>query len=373
VTKLGKGIAVAAAGLWAALAGAQGADIGTQHAHVGAPALTIGGFADINYAAADQTSGSARDFRVGQLALHFNSALAPQTSFFGEVSLTPRSAGATSAQSFGVSVERLALRYDFSDALKLSAGRFHTPINWWNVAYHHGQWLQTSIARPEMTKFGGKFIPVHFVGALAEGALAAGGLNLNYRAGAGNGRGLDVHEAGDAGDSNTRLASLASLFVRPDALYDLQIGVAYYDDDVLLRSGSTFREGIASGYVVWLRETPEIIAEYAHVRHRDETSVAEFEHDAYYVQVGWRLPWSGERWKPYARYENLDAGPGDPVFAATVAPEPVTPAVTDRVSAIYGLRFDFIDYAALKAEYRRERIDTVSGVDGLHLQVCFAF
>ena len=30
------------------------------------------------------------------------------------------------------------------------------------------QWLQTTIDRPEMIRFGGRFQPVHFVGMLAE-------------------------------------------------------------------------------------------------------------------------------------------------------------------------------------------------------------
>jgi hypothetical protein len=58
------------------------------------------------------------------------------------------------------------VRYDFSDQFKISAGRFHTPIGYWNTAFHHGSWLQTSVARPEMIKFGSRFIPTHFVGLI---------------------------------------------------------------------------------------------------------------------------------------------------------------------------------------------------------------
>ena len=86
-------------------------------------------------------------------------------------------------------VERLVVRYDANDRFKVSFGRYHTPINYWNTAFHHGQWLQTTISRPEMTQFGGSFIPVHFIGTLVEGEVPAGGLNLNYNGGIGNGRG----------------------------------------------------------------------------------------------------------------------------------------------------------------------------------------
>ena len=51
-------------------------------------------------------------------------------------------------------------------------------------------------------QFGGRFIPVHFVGALVEGVAPSGGWNINYQAGIGNGRGNVISRAGDAGDNN---------------------------------------------------------------------------------------------------------------------------------------------------------------------------
>src|SRR2546425_13004144 len=100
------------------------------------------------------------------------------------------------ATGFNLEIERTILRYDFSDLLKLSAGRYHTPISYWNTAFHHGQWLQTTANRPEMIKFGGFFLPVHFVGILAEGAVAPRSLGLHYDGGGGNGRGAPVSLAG---------------------------------------------------------------------------------------------------------------------------------------------------------------------------------
>ena len=85
------------------------------------------------------------------------------------------------APGFNAEVERMILRFDHSDRLKVSFGRYHTPINYWNTAFHHGQWLQTTITRPEMIQFGGRFLPVHFVGALVEGGVPGGGLNLELQ------------------------------------------------------------------------------------------------------------------------------------------------------------------------------------------------
>src|SRR5260221_8972232 len=120
------------------------------------------------------------------------SELSQRVTSFGELSLSARvdaGTGTPPATGFNTEVERMIIRFDHSDRLKVSVGRYHTPINYWNTAFHHGQWLQTSISRPEMTQFGGRFIPVHFVGGLLEGALPAGGMNLNYNVGMGNGRG----------------------------------------------------------------------------------------------------------------------------------------------------------------------------------------
>ena len=152
--------------------------------------------------------------------------------------------------------------------LKVSFGRYHTPINYWNTAFHHGQWLQTTISRPEMTQFGGSFIPVHFIGALAEGAIPAGGLTLNYNIGVGNGRGSVISRGGDFGDINNNRAWLANLFIRPNSHYALQVGGSVYRDEVNSLTAPAAREWIQSGHIVWHKENPEFIAEFANVSHR---------------------------------------------------------------------------------------------------------
>ncbi|MEK6583689.1 MAG: hypothetical protein AABY66_02430, partial [Nitrospirota bacterium] len=50
-------------------------------------------------------------------------------------------------------LERLTIGYTFSDEVKLRVGRFHTPIGFWNNAYHHGVQLQPTIERPDFLKF----------------------------------------------------------------------------------------------------------------------------------------------------------------------------------------------------------------------------
>ena len=125
------------------------------------PTLHIAGFGDVNFASTKRPEGP-HGFSLGQFVLHMTSELSPHVTFFGEISFTARSdagTGSPPAPGFNSEIERMIIRFDRNDQLKVSFGRYHTPINWWNTAFHHGQWLQTTIARPEMTQFGGRFIP----------------------------------------------------------------------------------------------------------------------------------------------------------------------------------------------------------------------
>jgi hypothetical protein len=330
------------------------------------PSLHIIGFSDLDFAATDEDLPASNSrFFEGQLVLHLTSELSSRFTFIGEVSMTARPEAAVNAAAagFAIEVERSIVKYTQSDALKLSAGRFHTPISYWNVAYHHGQWLQTTASRPEMVQFGGQFLPVHFVGVQAEGALPTGSLNLNYGLGVGNGRSTVISRAGDAGDVNNNRALVGTLFVRPDSPSDFQAGGAVYVDKITLADDSNHRELILNAHVAWTRETPEIIAEYARVRHRDIATGVGYVSWAYYAQAAYRLPAGGARWKPYTRWEEMHVAEGDAVFAS----------LQDRRTLIAGLRFDASDLVALKAEYRRQRGGDEHWVNGGFAQVAFSF
>ncbi len=131
------------------------------------PSLQIRGFGDVNFSTTDQR-GATSGFNLGQLDLHLASALSHKVTYFGELTFNAQPTGYT------VEVERSIIRYDYNDFFKLSFGRYHTPIGYWNTAFHHGAWLQTTISRPDMVRIGGTFIPVHFVGLLAEGNILSG-------------------------------------------------------------------------------------------------------------------------------------------------------------------------------------------------------
>jgi hypothetical protein len=313
------------------------------------------GFTDIDFSHTDDRD-SPDGFSLGQLAGHISVALGPKVSFFGETSFTARS------NTFTVEVERSILRYDYNDRFKISVGRYHTPINYWNTAFHHGLWLQTTIARPEMIQTGGTFQPVHFVGVLAEGTVGPSAAGLNYNVGFGNGRGSIISRAGDAGDVNTNRAWLAKLYARPATIYGLDVGGAIYHDEIARVNTAGVPELIASAYAALTTETPELIAEFANVRHHDPATGIDVSSQAFYVQAAYRLM-AVPSLKPYARFEKLLGEQGDPVFGD----------VSSQTTTV-GLRYELTDQAALKGEYRGMRHPGGADlVTGLYLQAAFTF
>jgi hypothetical protein len=325
------------------------------------PSLQFRGFADMDFSATNE-KGTTSGFNLGQLDLHLASPLSRKISYFGEMTFNAHRDGYT------VEVERSIIRYDYNDYFKLSFGRFHTPIGYWNTAFHHGAWLQTTIDRPEIVKIGGTFIPVHFVGFLAEGNIPSGGAGLSYNVGVGNGRGDIISRPGDAGDINNNRAWVANIFARPVNLYGLQLGASVYRDKITLMDGKDYREWIASAHLVWTKGDPEFLTEFANVNHRQVLTNRTSNSQGFYTQLGYRLPWFEKTLKPYYRFEYIHTPKSEAVFTNL-----------DLVESIVGLRYDISSYAAFKSEYRhasRNVLETPAFngiVSGLFLQTSFTF
>ncbi len=331
------------------------------------PALHFRGFGDVDFSATDERATKS-GFNMGQFILHAASPLSQKVSVFGEISFTAQ------PTSYSVDVERYLIRYDYNDHFKLSFGRYHTPISYWNTAFHHGLWLQTTISRPEMIRFGGRFQPVHFVGMQAEGTVPSGPLGLAYNVGLGNGRAGSIARAGDNGDINNNRAWVANLYSQPAALRGLQIGGSLYGDLITpappVAGNAAFRELISTAHVVWAKENPEFLAEFAHVRHRNMFTQNVFNSNAAYVQIAYRFPGEAHKWKPYYRFEWSNISPSDPLFSVvdnTVAVRPLT-------GSTFGVRYDITNLAAFKGEYRHTtRKPTDPRVNGLFFQTSFTF
>ena len=320
------------------------------------PPTTILGFADVNYLETERDVEEG--FVLGQLAGHVTSGLTERLTFFGEVSATAR------PDQYRIEVERMILRWDFNDQLKLSGGRYHTPVSYWNTAFHHGLWLQTTVSRPEMIKFGSRVLPVHFVGILVEGGFPLAPLGIGYAAGVGNGRGDEISRGGDAGDANQHRSVLATIHARPPEIFGLQFGAAAYVDKARAEDGFDVDERIFSAHVALTRERPEVIAEYARIRHEPETNDESTDTDAWYLQAAYRLPSPADALKPYVRAERIAVPGADPLFS---------PFDLDYEGFLVGVRYDFAPLAALKLEYRSEEFAGDERENSLWAQVAFTF
>lgn len=213
-----------------------------------------------------------------------------------------------------------------------------------------------------MVRFGGQFIPVHFVGGLVEGLAQFRDFGLSYKAGVGNGRAAAVSRAGDQGDNNGATARLLNLSVRPERMYGLQVGGAVYRDTITLSDGRRFDENLTSAHVVLETETPEVIAEFARSTQR-AVDGSRSSSEAYYLQVAYRLPILDKRFKPYARYERIRIPASTVVFRDT-------PSLR---GGLVGVRWDFSDFAALKLEYRNLDRSFTTDIRGLSTQLSYMF
>ncbi len=319
------------------------------------PRIRALGFGDLNYLVTelDQPEG----FRIGQMVGHVIADLDERFTFFGEVSLTAKD------DKYSIEVERANVRFDFADEFKISAGRFHTPVGYWNTAFHHGSWLQTSVARPEMIKFGSRFIATHFVGLIAEGGFPASTLGLGYSVGIGNGRASKIARPGNAGDVNDQRAWLARVRSRPISIVGLEVGASFYSDRLQAPDLSEVNERIYSVHAAFDRDAPEILAEYAHVTHDPVTGSADFPgSDGYYVQFGYRLQGRLSSLKPYVRGEQVVVPSGDDDF---------TPLTLNYDGVVVGVRYDPGVFLTLRLEYRYEQFEGLEKTNSLYAQASF--
>ncbi|MCJ7589983.1 MAG: hypothetical protein MUO51_01360 [Woeseiaceae bacterium] len=321
-----------------------------------APQFVAMGFGDVGYISKD---GSSTDgFGIGQVVAQLSASMGDSFSVFGEFTLTAKE------DSHSTGIERLIVKYEFSDHYKLSAGRYHTPIGYWNSAFHHGAWLQTTVSRPEIFKFGSKIAPIHFVGALMEGLIPSGRLGLSYEVGLGNGRHSNISAAGDVGDINSDKAWMVQINAKPVDYYGLNMGIGFYNDEVPLLNGTDVKENTVSAYAAWTKEAPELIFEYLHSQHEllNDSSVSG-DVDGWYAQFAYRLSGKHHDWKPYARLEHTRVDDSDPLLGAENL---------DYDGGILGVRWDFNSYAAIKAEYRNEEYDHAGRENNFRIQVSFA-
>jgi hypothetical protein len=330
------------------------------------PQLNLHGFSDVTLRVERLQSGTqdstSSGFVLGQFDLYFVSRLAPNLTFLGESVFELEEDGEAV-----VDVERVYVRYAWSDQARLAAGRTHTALGYWNEVFHHGVLLQPTVERPEVLKFedDGGMLPVHSVGLELSGNVGHGDWSLDYVGNIANGRGPTSDNVQGAGDLNRDKAVGAKLSLVKSGSGRFAIGPSFYRDvippDPLIvgREGS-IDEMIGGAHLHYAGQRIETLAEYYHVRHEDQATSAVYLHDGWYALV----VVSAGRWKPYGGVDRMTIAPGDLFFVSGQA---------DLTRGTFGLRFDANPFMCLKFEYRHDDRRGDDDSDGLLIQTAFSF
>jgi len=335
---------------------------------LGIPRLVLRGFGDVGYQArwidpVDGSDESDNHFAIGSMDLFITSRLGGGFSFLSETVF-----GFDGSEG-EISVERLLLMYERWEWLKLNMGRGHTALGYWNQAFHHGKWLQTTIERPLVYRFEdhGGILPIHFVGLELFGSVDFARGLLSYAATVANGRGKEADKVQITEDFNPAKAFGLLLRYRPNALQGFGIGASGYFDEIpenaeVAARALPMREYVYSGHVFYVEGAWELMVEGSWILHDDDVLQERHRSSGAYAQAAYRFG----RLKPYYRFDWLSIARNDPYYVG------LAPIAEDTRQHTVGLRWDPVSFVAFKLEYVRRDADS-EDVDAMALQASFAF
>jgi len=321
----------------------------SDHMDVNKTLLNIRGFGDFGLYGGNQKQETT-SFSLGQLNLFITSNIAERFKVLTELVFEVHQ-----NNDFEEDLERILLTYSLSDYFKLSAGRYHTAIGYYNTAFHHTTWFQTATGRPFIFSYEdeGGILPIHNVGVEASGQIPSGTLGLHYVAEVGNGRSSErtpaVEPVQNFVDENNRKSINLALFALPEAFPGAQVGFSIYRDVLYPQNAVAIGQTIVDAYAVISRSKFEWLNEGLMIRHTPR-GMHGFETPAFYSQISRRFGMV----RPYLRYEYINASSKEPVF----------PQVGLRTGPTAGVRFDVNNAVALKAQYSYTLLRRQTETDG---------
>ncbi len=336
--------------------------------------LDFHGFGDVQYYqflnSDDANENGA--FFLGQLDLYAAESIGPRLDVLTELVIE-----SPDGAEFVVDLERIQIGYLVSDALKLSAGRFHSPIGYWNTAYHHGSFLQTTIERPLFLRFedDGGVLPVHSIGVLASGRFFKATGDVSYAVQVANGSAIafdgtaNVLQPHNTSDENHNKALGLHADFTPARLRAWTLGASLYrhrvvSEGVLVPAVPVdVVQTIVGADLTKRSGALELAAEYFLLRDRDRLGArTTTTNHLYYVQAGYEFK---GRLTPYARHEQMSLNESDPYAAALGA--------TDSRTETAGLRIRLGEPSVLKFEGRFVDTDGTSHHQEYAAQWAFTF
>ncbi len=327
--------------------------------------LTFQGFGDVTFRSNEgggrfDSNQDNNFFALGSLDLFLTSQISERISFLNETVFEP--------DGNVLDIERLFIRYVVADYLKVTVGRVHTGLGYWNQAYHHGSWLQTTIDRPDVYRFedDNGILPVHSVGIELTGTYDFGPFDLDYTLNIANGRGEVVDEVQNVADRNDSKAVGLMVSIKPEIMPGLFFGGNFYLDDIPEGSGhGKIDELILGGHVGYLYSNWEFLLEGFNIEH-DDNDVTNHAYSTLgaYAQAAYRFG----QWKPYYRYDLVQFNKRDPFYSTSFV-EPLS----DVNRHTLGIRYDITTFNAIKLEYNHLDASDGGNIDSFALNTSFSF
>lgn len=328
--------------------------------------LTFQGFGDVTFRSNEgngrfDSSEDSNFFALGGLDLFITSQISERISFLNETVFEIEPDGNV------LDIERLFIKYVVADYLKVTVGRVHTALGYWNQAFHHGSWLQTTIDRPDVYAFEDEagILPIHAVGIELSGTYDFGPFDLDYTFNIANGRGEIVDEVQNVADKNDSKAVGLMVSIKPEIMPGLFFGGNFYLDDIPDSSThGEIDEFIIGGHVGYLYSNCEFLLEGFNIEH-DDNAPGEDEHSTLgaYAQVAYRLG----QWKPYYRYDIVRLNKRDTFYLASFD------EMSDVNRHTVGIRYDITTFNAIKVEYNHLDASHGGNMDSFALNTSFSF
>lgn len=314
--------------------------------HPVASAFELNGFADVSFTKSTEGADEFRngDFAFGTLDLYLAQSL-EKVDILAELIV-----------EFGdvLDLERLHLGYTFSDALKVQMGRFHTPLGFWNTAYHHGVEIQPTILRPEFLNFedDAGILPTHTVGVHVFGKRRTTIGKIEYGVLFGNGEKIRSEDGttntlfpNNIGDNDVGKSIGAYGILSPVAVTGLRIGVSLHQarvqsDNSVKTSPVDVDQTIIGGAATYAIENIGLAGEYFSIRNEDNSGGSDTS-DVYYGLITYTYR---DRWIPYLMYEDMSVNENASYFK--------TLGVKDVTRTTVGLRYNLSYRSSLKGEIR---------------------
>ena len=253
-------------------------------------------------------------------------------------------------------LERLQAGWQFGEQTMLWVGRFHQPSKYWTTEHHHGQYLQTSISRPEIEEWEdeGGAIPTHVTGLLLEtGQIRKDSSGYQFAVSVGfapllTESGLEPFELWDPSSDHGAAFNFRLTFL-PDYFGNKQIGILGGWSDIEIDNdaptsqlGTESVELLQLGvYMDWSWERLRTIANVNYLQSKHIHPDGKITDDFWsgYIQAEYTV---GSNWTVYGRHEN-SSGEDDTEFVRSI------PKFPGRRNLL-GVRWDIATSHALTLE-----------------------